>query len=84
MQNSIDRQRLMRRFGQDPVHQAAVIAKCVAGLLILLGILLIGAYAPEGSVGTQVQSVPARATADKSADAAASQQPPASAPNPKY
>jgi hypothetical protein len=83
MQNSMDRQRLLRRFGQEPAHPALVIAICLIGFLILLGILLIGVYAPEDSVGTQVQSVQARATEDKSADAAASQQPPASAPNPK-
>ncbi len=53
MQHSNDRQRLRQRHGQDPVNPAAVVAKCLAGLLILLGIVLVGLYAFDGEVGTQ-------------------------------
>jgi len=53
MQNSVDRQRLLRRYGQEPSNPITVLAKCAAGLLILLGILLIGLSAPNEDVGKQ-------------------------------
>ena len=53
MQNSIDRQRLLSRYGQTPGNPATVIAKCAAGIVILVLILLISLHAPESEFGTQ-------------------------------
>lgn len=46
MQDSIDRQRLLRQFGRDPAHPALVIAIYLIGFLILLAIVSFGVYAP--------------------------------------
>lgn len=73
MQNSVDRQRLLQRYGQAPSSPATVIAKCVAGFLILLLILLIGLTAPDDEVGRQ-----AATHAPPAADVA-TQHPPAAA-----
>jgi len=56
MQNSIDRQRLLRRCGQEPSSPATVIAKCAAGIAILIGILLISLNTPDSNVGKQAQT----------------------------
>lgn len=53
MQNSIDRQRLLQRYGQEPTSPVALVAKCAAGLLILLLLLLIGLTAPDDEAGRQ-------------------------------
>lgn len=57
MQNSIDRQRLLRRYGQEPSSPATVIAKCAAGIAILVGILLIGLTVPDADVGKQAANI---------------------------
>lgn len=58
MQNSIDRQRLMRRYGQDPTNPATLVAKCAAGILILIGIAVIGLQSADNGADMQAQADP--------------------------
>lgn len=76
MQNSIDRQRLLRRYGQEPSSPVIVLAKCAAGIAILVGILLIGLHTPEGDVGKQAANTttpPAKFAAEYPPTAAGSE-----------
>lgn len=73
MQNSIDRQRLLQRYGQSPGSPVALVAKCAAGFLILLLLLLIGLTAPDDEAGRQT------ATNATPAGDLAAQHPPAAA-----
>lgn len=73
MQNSIDRQRLLQRYGQAPSSAGTVLAKCAAGFLILLLLLLIGLTtpdtpdAPDGEAGRQAATITTPAADDASA-----------------
>lgn len=70
MQNSIDRQRLLRRYGHEPANPTTLIAKCLAGFLVLIGVLLIDLYVPDGGSGIRAT------TGDTAAvDVSASQSP---------
>lgn len=81
MQTEADKQRLLARYGQTPVSARALIAKCAAGLLILLGLLLLGVYVQAGSTGTL--AVAAHAGHEReSAVAANDQRPPNGAADP--
>ena len=47
-----ERSKLMRQWKEEDVPAAAVIAKCAAGLLIILGIALLGVYSPDPSTAS--------------------------------
>lgn len=74
MQTSADKQRLLARYGQTPVCARAVVAKCAAGLVILLGVLLFGLYVQAGSSSTV--AVAARTGHERGSAAAAHDRPP--------
>ena len=42
-----ERSKLMRQWKEEHEIPAAVIAKCAAGLLIVLGIAVMGVYSPD-------------------------------------
>jgi hypothetical protein len=46
MQSYAERERLMKQFHDEPVMPGLVLAKCAAGLLIILGIAGIGQSTP--------------------------------------
>ena len=77
MQNAIDKHHQRRRFEKKPVHPATIIAKCLAGILILIGILLIGVYAPEGDDETRANFSVAGVPSEKSTGTDVSRQKPA-------
>lgn len=60
MQNSIDRQRLLRRFGTGPTHPAALVAKCAGGLVILIVLLLVSTHADTSAGLAMAQASAAR------------------------
>jgi hypothetical protein len=53
MQHPIDRQRLLDRYGPAPSKPNRTIARCAAGFLILLGVVLIGLHAHDRDVAQQ-------------------------------
>jgi hypothetical protein len=49
-----ERSKLMRQWNAHDVPSAAVITKCAAGLVIVLGIALMGVYSPDPSASSQI------------------------------
>lgn len=61
MQTAKDRERQIRRYGEPPARPAVVLVKCLAGFIVLLVILVLGAYAStdEAMVEHHTTGVPA-------------------------
>jgi hypothetical protein len=62
MLNRTERRKLLKDFADEPAMPYVVLAKCAAGLAIVVGITLVGIYAPpEASpVAMEKASVAAR------------------------